>query len=250
MPGHGYGIMKSARYWRSGRLIGIRGRGDRSKHKAKRRRLFTRVPNSRLGLTGSEAERGGMNRRLLTFAVSGLAFVFLVAGSAAAQGGELVAAEYGSGKHRVDVTPQIRSFVHDGILQFDVNDRNLGVDPARNHVKELFIRIRHWDGNTEEFRFREYDHVNLVLDPERGYEWHDREFHIMRAFYGGAGHFVDVTELLRSMKQDGRLYLRVDNRSMGGDPDREVRKVLRVLYWSDGERRQIVVPEYGELRLP
>jgi hypothetical protein len=176
--------------------------------------------------------------------------MFLFASSAAAQGGELVAAEYGAGKHRTDVTPQIRSYLHDGILQFDVNDRNLGVDPARNHVKELFIRIRHWDGNTEEFRFPEYSHVNLVLDPERGYEWHDREFHIMRAFYGGAGHFVDVTEVLRSMKHDGRLFVVVDNRSMGGDPDREVRKVLRVLYWYNGERRQIVVPEYGELRLP
>jgi hypothetical protein len=26
--------------------------------------------------------------------------------------------------------------------------------------------------------------------------------------------------------------------------------VLRVLYWYDGERRNIVVPEKGELRLP
>ncbi|HWY22447.1 MAG TPA: hypothetical protein VNX26_14565 [Candidatus Acidoferrum sp.] len=191
-----------------------------------------------------------MKQRSLAVVVSSLAFIFLAVGLAAAQGGELVAAEYGSGNHRVDVTPQLRSYVHDGILQFDVNDRNLGVDPARGHVKELFIRVRHWNGETEEFRFPEYAHVNLVLDPERGYEWHDRGFHIMRAFYGGAGHFVDVTELLRSMKQDGRLYVRVDNRSMGGDPDHEVRKVLRVLYWYDGERRQIVVPEHGELRLP
>jgi hypothetical protein len=37
---------------------------------------------------------------------------------------------------------------------------------------------------------------------------------------------------------------------MGGDPDPEVRKVLRVLYFRDGERRQVVVPEHGELRLP
>jgi hypothetical protein len=37
---------------------------------------------------------------------------------------------------------------------------------------------------------------------------------------------------------------------MGGDPDHEVRKVLRVLYWHDGQRRQVVVPEHSELRLP
>src|SRR5260370_15548626 len=138
-----------------------------------------------------------MKARSLASAISGLACLFLVAGSAAAQGGELVAAEYGAGNHRVDVTPQVRSFVRDGMLQFEVNDRNLGVDPARNHVKELFIRVRHWDGDTEEFRFPEYAHVNLVLDPERGYEWHERGFHIMRAFYGGGARFLPLTGGLR-----------------------------------------------------
>lgn len=191
-----------------------------------------------------------MKARLLASAIGGLACLLLVAGSAAAQGGELVAAEYGSGNHRVDVTPQIRSFVHDGMLRFEVNDQTLGVDPARNHVKELFIRVRHWDGQVEEFRFPEYAHVSLALDPERGYEWHDREFHIMRAFYGGAGHFADVTEQLRSMKRDGRVFTVVDNRTMGVDPDPEVHKVLRVLYFQDGQRRQVVVPEHSELRLP
>jgi hypothetical protein len=191
-----------------------------------------------------------MKARLLASAISGLACLFLLVTGAVAQGGELVAAEYGSGNRRVNVTPQVRSFVRDGMLRFDVTDQNLGVDPAHGHVKELFIRVRHWDGQTEEFRFPEHAHINLVLDPERGYEWHDRAFHIMRAFYGGAGHFVDVTELLRSMKRDGRLYVVVDNRTMGIDPDPEVHKLLRVLYWHEGERRQVVVPEHGELRLP
>jgi hypothetical protein len=191
-----------------------------------------------------------MKKSLIAGIGSCVVLILLLAGSAAAQGGELVAAEYGAGGHRVDVTPQVRSYLHDGVLQFEVRDQVFGVDPARNHVKELFIRIRHWDGNIEEFRFPEYAHVNLMLDPDHGYEWHDREFHIMRAFYGGAGHFVDVTEQLRSMKRDGKLFLIVDNRSLGVDPDPDVHKVLRVLYWHDGERHQIVVPEHGELRLP
>lgn len=191
-----------------------------------------------------------MKLKLFARVIVGLAFLILLAASAAAQGGQLVAAEYGAGDRRVDVTPQVRSFMHDGMLQFDVTDQNLGVDPARYHVKDLFIRIRHWDGNIEEFRFIEHARVNLVLDPDAGYEWHDRGLHIMRAFYGGAGHFADVTELLRSMKHDGRLFVIADNRSMGGDPDPDVHKVLRVLYWHDGQRRQIVVPEHAELRLP
>jgi hypothetical protein len=191
-----------------------------------------------------------MKKRLLATVISVMAFLFLFAGSAAAQGGELVAAEYGAGNRRVDVTPQVRSFIRDGILRFDVTDQVLGTDPARNHVKELFIRIKHWDGNVEEFRYPEYAHVNLILDPERGYEYHDRNLHIMRAFYGGAGHFADVTEQLRGMTRDGRLIVVVDNHNLGGDPDPEVHKVLRVLYWHDGQRRQKVVPEHGELRLP
>lgn len=183
----------------------------------------------------------------LCFAV---ACVSLFTALSAAQGGQLVAAEYGAGDRRVDVTSQVRSFIHDGVLQMEVNDRNLGVDPAFHHVKELFIRIRHWDGQTEEFRYPEHAYINLELDPDRGYEWHDRGLHIMRAYYGGEGHFVNVTEQVRSFEREGRIFLVVDNRSMGGDPDPRVHKVLRVLYWFGGERRQVVVPERGELRLP
>jgi hypothetical protein len=191
-----------------------------------------------------------MRRWLLTSVIGGLAAMFLLTVSAVAQGGELVAAEYGEGRRRVDVTQQVRAYMHDGVLRMEVENSVFGIDPAHEHIKELFIRIRHWDGQVEEFRFPEHAHINLALDPERGYEWHDRELHIMRAFYGGAGHFVDVTEILRSNKHDGRLYMPIDNRTMGGDPDPEVHKVLRVLYWHDGERRQVVVPEHAELRLP
>src|SRR5580692_9974002 len=93
-----------------------------------------------------------MKKSLITGAV-GLACIWFVAGSSSAQGGQLVAAEYGAGNHRIDVSPQVRSFMHDGMLQFDVNDGNLGVDPAHNHVKELFIGIRHWDGTKRNFVF-------------------------------------------------------------------------------------------------
>ncbi|MFZ0772629.1 MAG: hypothetical protein WCA49_09355 [Candidatus Sulfotelmatobacter sp.] len=191
-----------------------------------------------------------MKLKLIAGVVGSLAFMFLLAGSAAAQGGQLVAAEYGARDRRVDVTPQVRSYLHDGILRFDVTDQMLGTDPARNHVKELFIRIRHWDGNVEEFRFPEYSHVNLELDPDVGYEGHAIKLSILRAYYGGAGHFLNVTEQLRSYQHQGQLFVVVDDRSMGGDPDPEVHKVLRVLYFAAGERHQIVVPEHAELRLP
>jgi hypothetical protein len=81
----------------------------------------------------------------------------------------------------------------------------------------------------EEFRIPEYAHVNLELDPDGGYEWHARELHIMRAYDGGRGHFVNVAEQLRASEHEGQLFVIVDHRSRGGDPDPEVHKVLPVL---------------------
>jgi len=173
-----------------------------------------------------------------------------LAGSAFAQGGTFVSAEFGVPGRRADVTPQVRSMIHDGILQFQATRQVLGIDPAPGQIKDLIIRIRHWDGNIEEVAIPEKSYVNLELDPDAGYEWHERRLHIMRAYYGGEGHFVNVTERLRSMMEDGHLYARVDNEHMGVDPDPHVHKVLRILYWYEGERHNIVVPEKAELRLP
>lgn len=191
-----------------------------------------------------------MKQRLIRTVLTILISLFLPAIYAAAQGGELVSAEYGNGNRRADVTQRVRQFMHDGVLRIDVENQTFGVDPAFDHVKELFIRIRHWDGKEEEFRFPEHAHVNLVLDPERGYEYHDRDLHIMRAFYGGAGHFADVTEIVRRSVHDGRLSMVVDNQTMGGDPDPDVHKVLRILYWQDGQRRQLVVPGQTSFHIP
>jgi hypothetical protein len=167
-----------------------------------------------------------------------------------AQGGVLVAAEWGLPGRRVDVTDRVRSLARDGVLQFEATRQVLGIDPAPGRVKDLVIRIRHWDGDTQEYAFPEKTLVSLELDPDAGYEWRERGLHIMRAYYGSEGHFVNVTERLRHMIDDGRIYTRVDNEHLGLDPDPHVHKVLRVLYWFDGERRNIVVPEHSELRLP
>ena len=49
---------------------------------------------------------------------------------------------------------------------------------------------------------------------------------------------------------NGRIHTRVDNDHLGLDPDPHVHKVLRILYWYQGERRNIVVPEHNVLDLP
>ena len=207
-----------------------------------------------------------MKQGLLASAVGGLAFIFLCAGSALAQGGELVAAEWGLQGRRVDVTDAVRSMARDGAVRFEVTRQNLGADPAPGRVKFLTIHVRHWDGSTQEYTFREHAMVDIEIDPERGYdrrEWeerreegrdrhegHERGVHIIRAYYGAEGHFMNVTEALRSRVDDGRLRLRIDDSTMGGDPLPGRRKWLRVLYFSDGERRNAVVEEKTELQLP
>lgn len=182
--------------------------------------------------------------------VSTIACIVLLCASGLAQGGTLVAAEFGVPGRRVDVTPQVRSMIRDGALRFEATRQVLGIDPAPGQVKDLLIRIRHWDGNNEEFAFPEKSIVTLELDPDAGYDFRERGFHIMRAYYGGEGHFINVTERLRHMIDDGRLRTRVDNEHIGVDPDPHVHKVMRILYWYQGERHNIVVPEHEILILP
>lgn len=210
-----------------------------------------------------------MSFRLSKNVIACLAFTVLLAGSALAQGGELVGAEWGVPGARVDVTPRVRTFMHDGVLQLEVTRFVLGIDPAPHQNKTLVLRIRHWDGDVKEYSYPERSTVNLELDPDNrgkrredhdqhdreelrheGYEHPQRGLQIMRAYYGAEGQFVNVTDALRSRMDDGHLYLRVDNYSMGADPMPGVHKSLRVLYVLDGERRNIVVDEKTDLRLP
>jgi hypothetical protein len=71
------------------------------------------------------------------------------------------------------------------------------------------------------------------------------------ASYGvDAGRQMDVTELVRRSVKDNTVRLAVNNATMGADPQWGARKQLRVLYVCDGVKRQVTVPEDGELKLP
>jgi len=210
-----------------------------------------------------------MSFRLSKSVLTCLACTMLLASSALAQGGQLVGAEWGVPGARVDVTSRVRTFMHDGVLQFEVTRFTLGIDPAPHQNKTLVLRIRHWDGDVKEYSYPERSTVNLEMDPEdrgdrrdehehhdrddrrqQGYDRPERGLEIMRAYYGAEGQFANVTDALRSRMDAGHLYLHVDNYSMGVDPLPGVRKSLRVLYVLDGERRNVVVDEKTDLRLP
>jgi hypothetical protein len=208
-----------------------------------------------------------------TGALAGLAGMLLLAGSAMAQGGELVGADWGVPGRKVDVTARVRTFIHDGVLQLEVTRFNLGIDPAPHENKVLIIRLREWDGDIKDYSYPERSVVRLELDPNdwharreeherhereerreegygQGYENRGRGLQILRAYYGAEGQFVNVTDAVRSRVDGDRLYLRVDNYSMGVDPVPGVHKRLRILYTLRGERRNIVVDEKTDLQLP
>jgi hypothetical protein len=179
------------------------------------------------------------------------ASILLIAISTRAQGGDLVRAEYGIEGNRVDVTRRVRSLLRQGRLHFEVSNENLGVDPDPHRRKDLVIRVRHWDGDSRDYRFPEKSLVELELDPDEGYQREEgRGLRILRAFYGAEGSFVNVTQLLERRVDDGKLHMHINNDSMGGDPAPRVHKQLRVLYLYDGQRRNALVPESGDLRLP
>jgi hypothetical protein len=209
--------------------------------------------------------------------IYGLAIVtcmILIAGSAQAQGGEMVRAEWGVPGNRVDVTSRVRTFIHDGVLQLEVTRFNLGIDPAPHQNKDLVIRVRRWDGKVEEYKYPERSTCTLELVPpdrrearehhdwdgdhdrdrdrdrDRDYDRHEHGLRILRADYGVEGQFVDVTDTLRSRVGDGRLSVRVDNYTLGVDPAPGVHKYLRVDYVFRGERRNVMVDEKTFLQLP
>ena len=153
------------------------------------------------------------------------------------------------------------------------------VQPAAIHAaphenKVLVIRLREWDGDIKDYSYPERSVARLELDPDnwharreqhehhereerreehyqQGYEHHERGLEILRAYYGAEGQFANVTDAVRSrIDGGGRLYLRVDNYSMGVDPLPGVHKRLRILYTIGGERRNVVVDEKTNLQLP
>lgn len=99
-----------------------------------------------------------------------LACLLLLAGSAMAQGGEFVGAEWGTPAHKVDVTSRVRTFIHDGVLQLEVTRFNLGIDPAPHENKVLIIRLRERDGDIKTYSYPERSTARVELHPE----WQER----------------------------------------------------------------------------
>ncbi len=72
---------------------------------------------------------------------------------------------------------------------------------------------------------------------------------VLQASYGANTSFLDVTHVLRSMIDNGRLFVQASN-SLAGDPIYGVRKSLIVKYRLDGIEKQSTVMEDDILEIP
>lgn len=183
-------------------------------------------------------------------------------GEARRQGDEgeylILTAQYGSGRHHVDVTNQLKEMARQD-RSFRLNFRTFGVDPDEGHSKVLRIFAQAPDGQEKMFEYGD----NSIVDGAnfRGWgrgEWgngrwsgnweggavverrEDRDadrgrdgnrdagmFVILSAQYGSERRHVDVTHQLREMARTDQQY-RVDFRTFGVDPDEGHAKVLRI----------------------
>src|SRR6266852_485890 len=180
------------------------------------------------------------------------ACLFMFAGTAAAQGGQLSSADYGTGNSRVDVTSRLQSMTQNGSLHFRVTNDILGGDPAPGQVKELRIHVREQSGEVRDYLFQEGDTVNLALD---GGGWYSNrnaygDLRIIRARYGAGERWMDVTRALQNLVSNNRLNVKVNDKNMGGNPAEDQRKGLEIEWEYQGRHQESRLREGVYINIP
>jgi len=252
---------------------------------------------------GNKATRTLFGALILSFAIA-----------AAAQERTILSADYGAGdRDRVDVTERLRVMASDRAVNFVLSSDSLGVaDPAYGVVKELWVRVREYNGRINVYRFREGETVNLRLrgwrdhglnpQAQREYDgyysrWlesqrrHDRDgiekaekrmrqmmlenrippdtpfdylasselrpappdagrLRIERATYGAGSSIANVTDRVQSLVRDNAILLQVTNDNLGVDPAKGKAKQLNLIYFYQGQRREVTIGENEYVKIP
>ncbi|HEX8879285.1 MAG TPA: hypothetical protein VF749_04610 [Candidatus Acidoferrum sp.] len=144
-------------------------------------------------------------------------------------GWQVVRAQWGSGNRWMDVTPRVRVLLSgNGMVQ--VNNQNMGGDPAVGASKSLVIEARTFQGQTRRFTFRE----GGAIDASQFYNYgggfagnSGPGWLVTFADWGSGNRRVVVTDRVRSMLS-GSGMVRVNNQNLGGDPAVGASKTLRI----------------------
>ncbi len=178
---------------------------------------------------------------------NGLALATLalaLAGVAAAQQYQILRADYGYGRQRIDVTLRLRDLARANAT-FRMGNSTFGVDPSPGNVKTLRIMTNGPRGTTRTFEYRE----GSVVDGSQfsgwgGGKWGNPvQYQILGAWYGIARSNVDVTQRLRELARSNTFF-KMGNGTFGVDPARGVVKTLRI--WARGPRGDEKMFEYVE----
>ena len=144
-------------------------------------------------------------------------------------GWQVMRAQWGAGNRRMDVTPRVRVLLSGhGMVQ--VNNQNMGGDPAVGAAKTLVIEARNFQGQTRRFTFREGSAIDASqffnygggLGGNAGPGWQ-----VMFADWGSGNRRVVVTDRVRSLLS-GSGRVRVNNQNLGSDPAVGAAKTLRI----------------------
>jgi hypothetical protein len=159
----------------------------------------------------------------------------------------ILSAQYGTERNHVDVTNRLKELARQD-RTFLMGNNTFGVDPDYGRVKVLRIYARGPDGGERMFEYREGSPVDG--SQFRGWgrgEWgnerwsgrwegggdnrgDDRdagEYVILSAHYGTQHRHVDVTDRLKGLARQDRVFL-MGNNTFGVDPDPGRRKALRI----------------------
>ena len=144
------------------------------------------------------------------------------------------------GTQGADVTALLASKVRGGAIKITVDKKSLGIDPMIGRKKQLRVEYM-LDGRTAEKIIPE----NAVFEVGQSATATDTELKIQSARYesldGKQG--ADVTTLLAGQIRDGQLKIKVDNRTLGGDPALNQKKQLRVKYTLNGQPAENIAAE-------
>lgn len=169
-----------------------------------------------------------------------------------AQNFEILSANYGAGRNRIDVTERVRALIRGNGVEFTVDGESLG-DPMPGVEKTLTIRYS-MRNRVRTSSFKDHDVVRIG-NPSSAATAADvttansGNLTIHSARYGEGRRWMDVTEVLRNNLRNNTVRLAITNQVMGGDPAPATAKYLEVDYESGGQRRTERFPENETLQL-
>lgn len=145
---------------------------------------------------------------------------------------KITSAKYGVGVNTVDVTKAIASNIKDGNLNLVITPDSLNVvDPAKGKTKTLNVSYTINNGSVNTQTLKDNEVLIISAPPKR----EATGLEITKATYGYPGNYVDVTQAVKTLVNNGSINLKVGFKNLGiPDPNPNKQKELKVEYTING----------------